>query len=800
MVVPADRARSIMNALGHSAPIQFVDSIDDKAVNAVRPYKKYVQRIDAALKQVKSIIGDCEKLTPGAIVTGRTESFLDRDKAKGLFNIDKLELMLDRLSTQFAFFRRNNEALANEVGLAFEERFVLELAVKVLGNPPKGAPKQDEASASLLANEGGMRADEGMMFSNVAGTCPASDVQRIARQVFRATRGNTYTIHETVDHQFWDPKTEKFVQKAVFSIYFQGGASSSMHDKVLKLCQGAGCSIFSWADSRADAERRLAATISQISEKDAAQKAYMDSMQTETKVLTKVEEEGGNSYIEEIRLFVEKERGIYATLNMFEGAGQTLRARCWYPSSMEDTIKTALVAESKGMPTQAFLVKEPCPKNQHPPTFIPRTEFSEAFQELIDTYGTPGYKEANPALFAMVTFPVLFGIMYGDVFHGGVLFLVGIYGCLNASSLKYGSEAAKALHYARYLLLLMGFFAVYAGMMYNDFLSLGLNLFPSRYVEGGIQGKSMIMEPDFHSTGYAGYEGHERGPYPFGLDPAWHGADNELLFVNSLKMKISVLMGVTQMLVGVFLRWSNAFHFGKMSDFLCECIPMTIFMVCFFGYMDWMIIYKWVTPTTTNPSLINSMISMALGQEDKAPLYDGQVYAQGWLMFLTMIAVPWMLIPKPVYLYFQTSSTGHKVDADTAGHENDDHHDDDHDFSEVVIHQVIETIEFVLGTVSHTASYLRLWALSLAHQQLSLVFFQKAMVPALASGNPLFIYFGFGALMVITAGVLLFMDVLECFLHTLRLHWVEFQSKFFKADGYAFAPFSHFHTLKEVPA
>merc|ERR1712196_126045 len=121
-----------------------------------------------------------------------------------------------------------------------------------------------------------------------------------------------------------------------------------------------------------------------------------------------------------------------------------------------------------------------------------------------------------------------------------------------------------------------------------------------------------------------------------------------------------------------------------------------------------------------------------------------------------------------------------------------------HDFSEVVIHQAIETIEFVLGMISNTASYLRLWALSLAHTELAAVFWEKAMLSTINMNNPVAIVVGYTVFAGVTFAVLLAMDVLECFLHALRLHWVEFQNKFFKADGRRFMPFDFRNVLEKA--
>lgn len=96
----------------------------------------------------------------------------------------------------------------------------------------------------------------------------------------------------------------------------------------------------------------------------------------------------------------------------------------------------------------------------------------------------------------------------------------------------------------RYLFLLMGLFAFYCGFIYNDFFSLPWNLFGSCFENG--EGTSTKIV--------------ENCVYPLGLDPKWYIAKNELSFMNSLKMKLAVIVGVIQMGWGVCLKGLNAIY------------------------------------------------------------------------------------------------------------------------------------------------------------------------------------------------------------------------------------------------
>ena len=92
---------------------------------------------------------------------------------------------------------------------------------------------------------------------------------------------------------------------------------------------------------------------------------------------------------------------------------------------------------------------------------------------MVDTYAVPAYGEANPAVITCVSFPFLFGVMFGDVGHGALLLFAGILACVFVDKLR-PHEELEYLVYGRYMLLLMGFWATYMGLLYNDFMSIPL--------------------------------------------------------------------------------------------------------------------------------------------------------------------------------------------------------------------------------------------------------------------------------------------------------------------------------------
>ena len=527
--------------------------------------------------------------------------------------------------------------------------------------------------------------------------------------------------------------------------------------------------------------------------------------------------------------FVAKEKTLYTSLNAFKFGNSLLVGLFWAPTSEVENIYSKVRDIKEDRNITGPQIWERKNHNVPPPTYFRLNAFTASFQEITNTYGVPSYKEVNPTLFAFITFPFLFGVMFGDIGHGLLLFFFGIFMCVFSEDIQ--KTALNSLHPARYIILLMGFFSTFWGVWYNDFMSL----------------------PIEHSTWYHGV--NEAGRHigrlekdwvvPIGVDHYWYLAENQLTYVNNMKMKISVIFGVTQMSLGIIMKAFNSIHFSKPIDFIFEFIPQLTLLLCLFGFMDLLIVVKWLypwndrtDPQTDPPGIIVIMINMFLKQGEMDPnleplLIDSSTQKLIWnlLIVIAFIWIPTMLLVKPIYLRWKMDNNVRKIGGDkdrkmyhsldirdsefsipdpnqkeSIIEKDHDHidmetileqeeiHGEDHSFGEMFVHQMIETIEFALGTVSNTASYLRLWALSLAHSQLADVFFEKLLNDlALKKYNDysfIMLFFLFPVFFSFTFFVLLWMDSMECFLHTLRLHWVEFQNKFYKGNGYLFNPLS----------
>jgi V-type H+-transporting ATPase subunit a len=634
--------------------------------------------------------------------------------------------------------------------------------------------------------------------------------------LWRASSGNVFLHHEDLKHPF-----DKDVLKSVFIIFFRGHKLKTL---VMKICGYFKATLYPCPEAAADRKELAVGVATRLVDLNIVLSKNQDHRY---RILF-----AAANNIKKWFVQVRKMKAIYHTLNLFNlNASQNcMIAELWVPVRDLETVKLALISGNERSGSLAPTILNRMESIEDPPTYNRTNKFTYASQVLIDAYGVATYKEVNPAPYTTVTLPFLFAVMFGDLGHGLLMALFAGWMVLREKFLaakKSDNEFWNILFGGRYVILLMGLYSMYTGFVYNDVFSKSLNIFGSYWAVNYnmstiTSNKNLQLNPSSKD-----YYQH---PYPVGMDPVWQVAENKIVFMNSYKMKISIIFGVFHMLFGVCLSLWNFTYFRKRINIYCEFIPKIIFMCSLCLYLVILVFFKWTnygpgtgdekTGSYCAPSVLITFINILLFRENAAPeecdkyMYGGQRQFQMFLVLVAFVCIKWMLLAKPMFFLIKQrkkhipSNSNHQNHATAEASLDQDqslppnNEEEEHGLGELLIEQAIHTIEYVLGCVSQTASYLRLWALSLAHAQLSEVVWNMVLRNGLMFESwvgAFFLCMTFSLWATLTVAILVLMEGLSAFLHTLRLHWVEFQSKFYQGMGYAFRPFS-FEAILDFPA
>ena len=743
--------REVVSSLGELGIMQFRD-LNSETTAFQRTFTKEIRRLDNVERQLKYFKAQMEKA--GIEMRSRFDFDEDMLAAPQASEIDELAERSESLEQRISNLNDSYETLKKRETELTEWRWVLKEAG---GFFDRAHGQSDDIRQSLDADDDApllrnVEAEEGrangdvgqqqqsfavMNIGFVSGVIPRERLAAFERILWRTLRGNLYMNQSEIPEAIINPETNEEIRKNVFVIFAHG---KEIIAKIRKISESLGADLYN-VDENGELRR------DQIHEVN-IRLSDLASVLRNTKNTLDAELNAIARSLAAWLIVIKKEKAVYDALNKFsyDQARKTLIAEAWVPTNSLPQVRATLqdVNDRAGLsvPTIVNQIKT----NKTPPTYNKTNRFTEGFQTIINAYGTAKYQEVNPGIYTIVTFPFLFAVMFGDFGHGTIMAMAAsamIYWERPLSRSKQDELFAMAF-YGRYIMLMMGIFSMYTGLVYNDVFSKGFTPFQSAwsYPEKGRPEVNAVLNTD-------GYR------YPFGMDWAWHGAENDLLFSNSFKMKLSILMGWAHMTFALMFSAVNARHFKTPIDMWGNFVPGMIFFQSIFGYLAFTIVYKWSIDWPAEgrnpPSLLNMLIQMFLSPgtvEDSEKLFNGQAPLQVILVLVAVIQVPILLLLKPLYLRYQhnkTTAQGYRGIGDTRrithaldDDENEDRqmngrpseeHDDDEgamitenigdeeqeefEYSEVQIHQTIRmfpchfitsTLLILIQTRSNSAS------------------------------------------------------------------------------------------------
>ncbi|XP_062081978.1 V-type proton ATPase subunit a1 isoform X2 [Humulus lupulus] len=638
LIIPVESAHRAISYLGELGLLQFRDLNSDKS-----PFQRtFVNQVKRCAEMSRKLRFFKEQISKAGLFSST------RPVTQPDLELEELEVQLAEHEHELIEMNSNSDKLRQSYNELLEFKMVLQKASGFLVSSKTHAVSEEREldeniysndsyveTASLLEQEmmPERSGQSGLRF--ISGIICKSKGLSFERMLFRATRGNMLFNQAPADEDIMDPLSTDMVEKMVFVVFFSGEQART---KILKICEAFGASCYPVPEDITKQTQITREVSSRLVELETTLEA---GIRHRNKALTSI-----SFHLTKWMRMVRREKAVYDTLNMlnFDVTKKCLVGEGWCPIFAKTQIQEALRRATFDSSSQVGTIFHVMDAIESPPTYFRTNKFTNAFQEIVDAYGVAKYQEANPAVYTVITFPFLFAVMFGDWGHGICLLLGALVLIARESKLstqKLGSFM-EMLFGGRYVLLLMSLFSIYCGLIYNEFFSVPYHIF------GGSAYQCRDTScSDANTAGLVKF----REPYPFGVDPSWRGSRTELPFLNSLKMKMSILLGVSQMNLGIIISYFNAHFFSSSIDIRYQFVPQLIFLNSLFGYLSLLIIIKWCTGSQAD--LYHVMIYMFLSPTDdlgENQLFWGQRPLQIILLLLALIAVPWMLFPKPFIL------------------------------------------------------------------------------------------------------------------------------------------------------
>ncbi len=307
-------------------------------------------------------------------------------------------------------------------------------------------------------------------------------------------------------------------------------------------------------------------------------------------------------------------------------------------------------------------------------------------QSIVNNFGTPSYHEVNPLPFMIISYPLIFGLMFGDFGQGPIFIVLGlIFLRAKRKGTKVpGGDIGQLIVGSAELMILLGIGITIFGLVFGDFFG-----FESSQVFG------------FHAL----------------FNPTEGALEGNIERLQQF-MVIILYFGVGHYTLGLSLSAYEKMRRHEYSE-------------AFFGPICWAWFYL---------AFINLVAKFVLAGYKFSALLSGPLP-----IAVTQIAL--FFIPFALLAWKEGG---------------------------------LHALEAFTSIGSNTLSYLRIWALNIADY-----FVKVALFTAGSLGGPAF------AIVGAIGGNLLVMIIegLIVFVQTLRLHWVEWFSKFYEGNGVSFAPY-----------